>query len=107
MRAERLGVGAGAAGGATGNRIGDETEKRVSADLRRCAVAPLLAAQCRLAFAKGGSSRLGEDSVLGDCSIDCISTCTCWCSTQLVRQHLHLRSARTAGGDQILSPIAS
>jgi hypothetical protein len=75
-------------GDAADNDLGEATNGRVAASLLRIAAAPLLAAQRRLAFAMGCSARLAEDSVLADCSHDCISGCGSCCSAQLVLRFL-------------------
>ena len=57
---------------------------RVEHALHLGVLARITAARCRLALAKGLSSRLCEHSVLRDCPIECISSCGSFCSAKLV-----------------------
>ena len=78
------------------NRISWETQRHIDFILPLSAAAPLLCAQCRLAFAKGCcSSRLGEHSVLLDWfDTDCIRAVASYCSGRLVLGVLIERAAR-------------
>ena len=73
---------------AADNRIGEVVEKRVTDALHLGVLARITAARCRLALAKGLSSRLCEQSVLLDCPIECISSCGSFCSGKLVLRFL-------------------
>ena len=69
---------------AAGNGIVAVVYNRVADALYRGLSARITAARCRLALAKGLSSRLCEQSVLEDCPIECISNCGSFCSAKLV-----------------------
>ena len=58
---------------AAGNSIGEVVEKRVADALHLGVLARITAARCRLALAKGLSSRLCEQSVLRDIPHICMS----------------------------------
>ena len=73
---------------AADNSIGEVVEKRVTDALHLGVLARITAARCRLALAKGLSSRLCEQSVLWDCPIECISSCGSFCSAKLVLRFL-------------------
>eukprot|EP01043_Picozoa_sp_COSAG02_P076493 COSAG02_NODE_16278_length_1096_cov_10.225677_1_plen_120_part_00 len=99
--------------GASGNGIGDVASERVASALRVCAAAsreasreaPLAAALSRLALAAGLVPRLSEHSVLGDCPLDCISTCGTYCSTQLAMRALVAQSTPRNGAAGYDSPV--
>ena len=78
---------------AADNRIGEVVEKRVTDALHLGVLARITAARCRLALAKGLSSRLCEQSVLWDCPIECISSCGSFCSAKLVLRFLMVQPA--------------
>lgn len=69
---------------AAGNRICEAVANRVADALHLGVLARITAARCRLALAKGLSSRLCEESVLRDCPIDCVWICGSFCSVKLV-----------------------
>ena len=70
---------------AADNNIGGQVVyNRVVDALYRGLSARIAAARCRLALAKGLSSRLCEHSLLEDCPIECISNCGSFCSAKLV-----------------------
>ena len=70
------------------NCIGKVVKKRVVDALHLGVLARITAARCRLALAKGLSSRLSEESVLRDCPVECISSCGSFCSAKLVLRFL-------------------
>ena len=70
------------------NSIGRLVTKRVADALHLSVLARVAAARCRLALAKGMSSRLCEQSVLRDMPIECISSCGSFCSAKLVLRFL-------------------
>ena len=90
--------------GASDNGIGDVAYERVASALALCLEAPLVATLSRLALAMGIVPRLSEHSVLGDCPLDCISTCGTYCSTQLAMRALVAQSTQCNGavGDDSL-----
>ena len=70
------------------NSIAPVVRKCVADALHLSVSARVTAARCRLALAKGLSSRLCEQSVLRDIPIECISSCGSFCSAKLVLRWL-------------------